>query len=199
VSVFARLTLHASDPAASRRFNRTLLGPLGGPRPDLAVAAGGSVTRGLHLGLAAASPALVDACWRAGVEAGYASDGAPGPRPEYRADYYGAFLLDPDGNSAEAVHHGALREDGIVDHLWIRVADLDASRRFYDEVAALARFAAGRPIAPAGDLPARVFYAGRPRGSFSLVGGVPAEGVHLAFPGPARRLADPDGNVVELV
>jgi catechol 2,3-dioxygenase-like lactoylglutathione lyase family enzyme len=40
-------------------------------------------------------------------------DGAPGPRPQYGGDYYGAFLLDPDGNSAEAVHHGSLREHGV--------------------------------------------------------------------------------------
>ena len=53
--------------------------------------------------------------WRAGTGAGYRSDGEPRPRPEYRDDYYGAFLLDPDGNSAEAVHHGAMRESGKID------------------------------------------------------------------------------------
>ncbi len=57
-----------------------------------------------------------------------------GLRPRYRDDYYGGFLRDPDGNSVEAVHHGDVRPGGI-DHLWVRVADLDASRRFY-EVAA---------------------------------------------------------------
>jgi hypothetical protein len=51
----------------------------------------------------------VDEFWRVGTAAGYRDDGVPGPRPQYRADYYGAFLLDPDGNSIEAVHHGALR------------------------------------------------------------------------------------------
>ena len=45
-----------------------------------------------------------------GTDAGYRDDGAPGPRPQYSPDYYGAFLLDPDGNSVEAVHHGADRE-----------------------------------------------------------------------------------------
>jgi hypothetical protein len=34
-----------------------------------------------------------------------ASDGAPGARPRYRRDYYGAFLLDPDGNNVEVVNH----------------------------------------------------------------------------------------------
>jgi hypothetical protein len=47
----------------------------------------------------------VDELWRPGTGAGYRSDGAPGSRPEYGNDYYRGFLLDPDGNSAEAVHH----------------------------------------------------------------------------------------------
>jgi hypothetical protein len=38
----------------------------------------------------------VDEFWRAGTDAGYRSDGEPGPRPQYEPDYYGAFLLDPD-------------------------------------------------------------------------------------------------------
>jgi len=58
---------------------------------------GEGVTRGLHVGFAARSRARVDAFWRAGIEAGYRDDGAPGPRPEY--------VLDPDGNNVEVVHH----------------------------------------------------------------------------------------------
>ena len=46
----------------------------------------------------------MDAFHRAGVEAGYTDDGAPGPRPQYGDDYYGGFLRDPDGNSVEAVY-----------------------------------------------------------------------------------------------
>ena len=49
--------------------------------------------------------ATVDAFHEAGVAAGYRSDGAPGERPEYHSGYYGAFLLDPDGNNVEAVFH----------------------------------------------------------------------------------------------
>ena len=67
------------------------------------------VTRRLHIGFAAPSRAHVDEFWKAGTAAGYRDDGAPGLRPQYSDDYYGAFLLDPDGNSAEAVHHGSLR------------------------------------------------------------------------------------------
>jgi catechol 2,3-dioxygenase-like lactoylglutathione lyase family enzyme len=95
------------------------------------------VTRGLHVGFRAPSRAAVDAFWHAGIDAGYRDDGAPGPRTEYGPDYYGGFLLDPDGNSAEAVHGERARPvpDGRVDHLWIRVADLAASKRFYTTIA----------------------------------------------------------------
>ena len=44
---------------------------------------------------------------RAGVEAGYESNGSPGERPVYHEGYYGAFVLDPDGNNVEAVCHTA--------------------------------------------------------------------------------------------
>jgi catechol 2,3-dioxygenase-like lactoylglutathione lyase family enzyme len=117
----------------------------------------------------------VDDFWRTGTRAGYTDDGEPGPRPEYREDYYGAFLLDPDGNSAEAVHHGALRRDGIVDHVWIRVADVAAAKRFYETIAPHAG------LRLRDDTPDRVQFAGT-SGSFSLVPGTPTEGLHLAFP-----------------
>lgn len=94
------------------------------------------VTRHLHVAFAAPSRDEVDAFWRRGVEAGYVSDGEPGPRPQYTPDYYGGFLLDPDGNSVEAVHRPGRTETGSqIDHLWLRVADLGASRRFYETVA----------------------------------------------------------------
>jgi len=48
----------------------------------------------------------VDAFHEAALEAGGRDNGAPGLRPEYHAGYYGAFVLDPDGNNIEAVHHG---------------------------------------------------------------------------------------------
>jgi catechol 2,3-dioxygenase-like lactoylglutathione lyase family enzyme len=62
-------------------------------------------TRGLHVGLAARSHDQIDRWWRALTDAGYASDGAPGPRPEYSPGYYGAFVLEPDGHNVEAVFH----------------------------------------------------------------------------------------------
>ena len=133
----------------------------------------------------ASSRERVDEFWEVGTAAGYRSDGEPGPRPQYGADYYGGFLLDPDGLSAEAVHHGrARRGENVIDHLWIRVADLDASRRFYETI----RPVLGLRIASV--LPERFHVAARGR-SFALVRGEPTENVHLAFPVPD------DGTVAE--
>ncbi len=194
--MFRRVTLLASDPEASRRFYETVLATLGiGDWPDFAIEqAYGDVTRGVHLGFGAPSRAEVDEFWRVGTAAGYRDDGEPGPRPVYRDDYYGGFLLDPDGNSAEGVHFEGVRRDGIVDHVWIRVADLAASRAFYDELAPRAGYRFK-------DRPDRAQFAGA-SGSFSVLeGDAPSRNVRMSFTtgGPAAELTDPDGNVVELV
>jgi catechol 2,3-dioxygenase-like lactoylglutathione lyase family enzyme len=198
------VTIRATDPDASRRVYALLLAELGStPHQDgwgdFSVAAADDehpATRGLHIGFGAPSRAHVDAFWRAGLTAGWHDDGEPGPRPQYGDDYYGGFLRDPDGNSAEAVHHGNLRRGGTVDHLWIRVGDVEAARRFYEDVGRLAGFGLRR------SLPGRVqMSAGN--GSFSLVAGRPSEHVHLTFaaadPAAAGWRRDPDGNLVELV
>jgi len=65
----------------------------------------GEPTANVHLAFAAPDEATVAAFHRAGVEAGYRSNGAPGERAEYHAGYYAAFLLDPDGHNIEAVWH----------------------------------------------------------------------------------------------
>jgi hypothetical protein len=78
----------------------------------------------LHVGFGVSSRERIDEFWRVGTEAGYRDDGEPGPRPEYGDDYYGGFLLDPDGDSVEAVHFEGVR--GGVDHLWLRVANVEA-------------------------------------------------------------------------
>ncbi len=59
-----------------------------------------------HVAFVAADRAAVDAFHAAGLAAGAKDHGAPGERPQYHPGYYGAFLLDPDGNNVEAVHHG---------------------------------------------------------------------------------------------
>jgi catechol 2,3-dioxygenase-like lactoylglutathione lyase family enzyme len=50
---------------------------------------------------------MVDAFHRAALAAGARDNGAPGLRPHYHANYYGAFVLDPDGHNIEAVCHKA--------------------------------------------------------------------------------------------
>lgn len=239
--MFDHVTIRVADREASLRFYDTVLGALGRRRThtsdefvewdDFGLAAATAAippTAGLHVAFAAGSRAEVDAFWRAGVDAGYADDGAPGPRPQYSESYYGGFLLDPDGNSAEAVHHDRLRRDGAVDHLWIRVADLAAAERFY----ALAGEHAGFRRVGGGDDPPRARFSGG-NGSFSVVAGPPTRNLHVAFPaatgaavaafharlvaagyrdngGPGERpqyhagyyaafVLDPDGTNVELV
>ncbi len=195
--MFDHVTIRAADPAASLRFYETTLGAAGIEAwPDFALEPGDPPTRRLHIGFSVPDRDHVHAFWEAGVRAGYRDDGAPGLRPEYTDDYYGGFLLDPDGNSAEAVHHRGVRRAGIVDHVWMRVADLAASKAFYDSIAGAAGYRLNR------ELPGRVAYVSeRPDGGdFSIVAGAPTQGVHLAFPaGRDQALVDPDGNTVGLV
>ena len=182
------ITIRVSDRAASELFYDTTLRNIGGEQTgrdeqytvwngDFSLASADDdnpVTRRLHVGFSAPSREHVDAFWRAGTVAGYQDDGPPGLRPQYSSSYYGAFLLDPDGNSAEAVHHDASREPGRIDHLWIRVADVGAARRFYERVAPFGGFRLNS------ELPDRVQFVG-PSGSVSFVAGEPTENMHLAF------------------
>ena len=59
----------------------------------------------VHLAFQAKDQAMVDAVYAAALAAGGTDNGAPGERP-YHPGYYGAFVLDPDGNNIEAVFHG---------------------------------------------------------------------------------------------
>jgi catechol 2,3-dioxygenase-like lactoylglutathione lyase family enzyme len=187
--VIDHVTIRVSDLDASRRFYRRALELVGFPGPPAEGDDGSEwndfsigperddrpATRGLHIAFHAGSREQVDAWWRALTEAGYRDDGPPGPRPEYSPSYYGAFVLDPDGNSAEAVHHDAVDErTGVIDHLWIRVADVSAARRFYETVAPFTGFDLRR------DRGDRAHFGGR-GASFTVVAGPPTEHVHLAF------------------
>ena len=60
---------------------------------------------GIHVAFTAQTRAEVDSFHRAALAAGGRDNGAPGPRPHYHKHYYGAFVLDPDGNNIEAVCH----------------------------------------------------------------------------------------------
>lgn len=74
-------------------------------RPFFWIGDNGTPGTGTHVAFATAHRAYVDAFHRAALDAGGRDNGAPGVRPHYHADYYGAFVLDPDGNNIEAVCH----------------------------------------------------------------------------------------------
>jgi catechol 2,3-dioxygenase-like lactoylglutathione lyase family enzyme len=120
--VFDHVKLEVADPEASKAFYRTVLEPLGitplwesergGQYANLLVIGPGGPSGPTHIGFVARTREEVDAFHRAGIEAGYADNGAPGVRERYSSKeaglYYAAFLFDPDGNNIEAVHRGEL-------------------------------------------------------------------------------------------
>jgi catechol 2,3-dioxygenase-like lactoylglutathione lyase family enzyme len=69
-----------------------------------------SVGNGTHIGFVAADRNAVHAFYETALAAGGKDAGAPGPRPEYGAPYYGCFVRDPDGNKVEAVFWDQSRE-----------------------------------------------------------------------------------------
>ena len=79
-------------------------GPSG--KPDFWIGGGGGLDKPVHIAIAAKNRAAVDAFYQAAIAAGGKDNGAPGLRPHYHANYYGAFVLDPDGHNIEAVCHG---------------------------------------------------------------------------------------------
>ena len=181
------MTIRVADRAASERFYNTVLQTLGIDESyrtrtftewqDFGLTAADSEhppTRRLHIGFVAPDRERIHRFWEAGVEAGYSDDGRPGPRPEYGPDYYGGFLLDPDGNSAEACVHDTPRRGGIIDHLWIRVADIGRARAFYTTIAPHAGLRKDH------DSDERVQFRGE-TGSFSLLPGAPTAYLHMAF------------------
>jgi catechol 2,3-dioxygenase-like lactoylglutathione lyase family enzyme len=117
----------AGDYAASRRFYDSALATLGvgvvmevtaeqtggyqgvgygrNGKPVFWVSSGGPRGSGIHVAFTASSRAAVDAFYATGLMAGGRDNGPPGLRPHYHPDYYGAFLLDPDGVNVEAVCH----------------------------------------------------------------------------------------------
>jgi len=65
----------------------------------------GRPTQNLHLAIGVGDDETVRTFHQAGLEAGGRDNGTPGERPEYHSGYYGAYLLDPDGNNIESVWH----------------------------------------------------------------------------------------------
>ena len=116
-----------ADLARSRAFYVAALAPLGyGPvmdvtreqtggyegtgfgspgRPQFWIGTGENRSGPVHVALVASDRAAVDAFHGAALAAGGIDNGAPGLRPHYHPNYYGAFVLDPDGHNIEAVCH----------------------------------------------------------------------------------------------
>lgn len=114
------VTLDVGDLEASRSFYAAALQQLGavelafeggfgyGPEGGAGfwIRAGEPPTPAVHVAFAAPSREAVDAFHASAIGAGGRDNGAPGVRPRYHASYYAAYVLDPDGNNVEAVHHG---------------------------------------------------------------------------------------------
>jgi catechol 2,3-dioxygenase-like lactoylglutathione lyase family enzyme len=119
--VLDHVGFQCADLGKSAAFYDAVLAPLGGRRlMDFGVAIGygtdqadfwiGSLNEGdgfreSHIAFAAADRATVDAFFEAAVAAGAEVLHEPRVHEEYHADYYGAFVRDPDGNNVEAVCH----------------------------------------------------------------------------------------------
>jgi catechol 2,3-dioxygenase-like lactoylglutathione lyase family enzyme len=76
-----------------------------GGKPDFWFGAEGAMNKPMHVAILAKDRAMVDAFYKAAMAAGGRDNGPPGIRPHYHANYYGAFVLDPDGHNIEAVCH----------------------------------------------------------------------------------------------
>lgn len=115
------LGVTVSDYERSKAFYLAALAPLGyallaehgkfcglgaDRKPDFWISPGPPAAH-LHIAFAAPDRATVDAFHRAAMAAGARDNGTPGLRPQYHRDYYGAFVLDPDGYNVEVVCHGA--------------------------------------------------------------------------------------------
>jgi catechol 2,3-dioxygenase-like lactoylglutathione lyase family enzyme len=185
VAIIDHVTIRVRDLGAARQLYDRCFELLGfsGRRADAAhfhewndfsISDRGETTAGLHVGFAARSREHVDAWWDGMTAAGTVGDGAPGARPQYGPTYYGAFVRDLDGNSIEAVHHETANpETGAIDHLWVRVADLELCRRFYSAVAS----AVGVRLNDRGERVQLVTDSG----TCSFLEGPPTRNLHLAF------------------
>ena len=118
--MFDHIGFPVSDLARTRAFYTAALAPLGigvvmespagigfgeAGKPQLWFGNHASPPGGIHLAFAAANRAEVRAFYAAALAAGAIDNGAPGLRPHYHPNYYGAFVLDPDGHNVEAVCH----------------------------------------------------------------------------------------------
>jgi catechol 2,3-dioxygenase-like lactoylglutathione lyase family enzyme len=121
--VFDHVGVNVSDYGVSKPFYERTLAPLGyavqmefaewktagfgadGVPGHFWISEREPLTTGTHVAFQARDRATVDAFHAAGVAAGGTDNGGPGVREHYHPTYYGAFVLDPDGNNVEAVCH----------------------------------------------------------------------------------------------
>jgi catechol 2,3-dioxygenase-like lactoylglutathione lyase family enzyme len=112
--------VNVSDVAKSKAFYRAALAPLGyvvlmdgegfaglgvAPKPDFWIGQEAPNVPPIHVAFRAETRAQVDAFYKAALAAGGRDNGPPGVRSHYHPNYYGAFVLDPDGHNVEAVCH----------------------------------------------------------------------------------------------
>jgi catechol 2,3-dioxygenase-like lactoylglutathione lyase family enzyme len=125
--MFSHVTLGTNDLEQARRFYAPVMATLGigvpfelpgmlvygemiGPKLFILAPFDGrpaGVGNGVHVALLAKSRAEVDSFHAAALANGGSDEGAPGLRPHYHANYYGAYVRDPDGNKLQAVCHSA--------------------------------------------------------------------------------------------
>jgi len=122
--MFDHVKFGVSDYAASKAFYLKALAPIGlevvsegSPSYGIELSADGKSSlclcqtdekpAHLHIAFVAQKRDQVDAFHRAALEAGGKDNGAPGLRPNYHANYYAAFVIDPDGHNIEVVCHAA--------------------------------------------------------------------------------------------
>ena len=118
--MFDHVKFGVSDYAASKAFFLKALEPLGvvvvleGPlgleisadgKTSLCIGPSDEKPAHLHLAFRAENRQQVEAFYRAALAAGGKDNGAPGLRPKYHANYYAAFVIDPDGHNVEVVCH----------------------------------------------------------------------------------------------
>jgi catechol 2,3-dioxygenase-like lactoylglutathione lyase family enzyme len=125
LAMIDHLSVVVSDYARSKMFYTHALAPTGHSRvvelraasghestgfchadgSDLWISQGEPIHPRIHIAFRVPTRAAVDAFYTAAIAAGGRDNGAPGLRPHYHANYYGAFVLDPDGHNIEAVCH----------------------------------------------------------------------------------------------
>jgi len=126
VGILDHIGFAVTDVARSKAFYEKALAPLGikalfevtaemtggeahcgfgRDHPEFWIGTGRRLNGVLHVAFTAPSRAVVDAFHKAALEAGGKDNGKPGVRPHYHPNYYGAFVLDPDGHNIEVVCH----------------------------------------------------------------------------------------------